>query len=136
MLAVPLQFGGQPRIAEIGLDHLRIARNVRRQALGELRTRIQHDDAVRQAHDRLHQVLDDNYRYTARSNTPDDADHVLDLSRIETGQRFVEQQQRGLRRECASKFETLLPGDRQLRRKRGEPIFKTDNSGRPARVRK
>ena len=44
----------------------------------------------------------------------DDADHVLDLGRIETGQHFVEQQEPRPRGERAGQFEALLARDGQV----------------------
>ena len=108
-------------------------RDFGRQALGELLAEIEHDDAVRQAHDRLHQVLDHQDGHAALADAADDADHVLDLGRVEAGQHLVEQQQQRPRGQRAGEFEPLLAGDGQVHRQHLGAIVEADDRDRLAR---
>src|SRR5262249_20799231 len=76
------ELGGELGIAEIGFDHLRIPRHLGRRAFGELLAVIEHDDAIGQAHDRLHQMLDDQNGDAAIANAAYYCNHVLDLGWI------------------------------------------------------
>ncbi len=61
---------------------MRIARDLGRQPFGEFLAVIEHHDAIGQAHDRLHQMLDDQDGYAAIANAADHGDDVFDLGRI------------------------------------------------------
>ena len=125
-------------VAEIGLDHARIARDALRRALGDDAALGQHIDALGQADDRLHHVLDQKDRDAAVADGADDRDHVADLRRVEPGQHLVEQEQLRLGRKRARKLEALAAGDRQARGRlielRASPTRRATCFGRGQRV--
>src|SRR6185312_984982 len=133
MAGAPLQFGGELGVAQIGFDDLRVLRDFGRHTLGQLLAEIEHDDAVRQAHDGLHQVLDDQDGDAAGADLADDADHVLDLGGVEAGQDLIEHQQLWLRGERAGEFEPFLARDGQMQRQRLGAVGQAGDGDRLAR---
>src|SRR4030095_16027569 len=79
-------------LAEIGLDHQRIAANFSRRSFGNLLPEIEHRDAVRDRHDELHDVLDEKYRDALVARQVDQQRvERRDLAIAQAGGRLVEQ---------------------------------------------
>ena len=52
-------------LAEVGLDHALVVADLLRAALGDLLAVVEHGDVLRDAHDHLHVVLDQQDRHAA-----------------------------------------------------------------------
>src|ERR1700742_5205948 len=77
--------------AEIGLDDLRIALNVRRRALGDFLAEVEHRDAVADSHHQPHVVLDQQNRDAAALERSDGVEKRHALRHVHAGRRLVEQ---------------------------------------------
>src|ERR1700719_502185 len=100
-----------PLVPEIDLGDARVARGVGALALEYLLAVVEHDDAVDDAHQHAHDVLDPDDRPT--EPLADVAEHdggALHLRRIEAAEAFIGEQQLGLRRQRAGKLELLERG--------------------------
>ena len=64
-MRVRRRHGHELGIAEIGLDHRRIVGHLRGVPSARWRAEIEHHDAVREAHDRAHHMLDHQDRDAA-----------------------------------------------------------------------
>ena len=100
-------------MAEIRLDHARIADHGLRRAFGENAAFRQHVDVLRQTHHRLHDVLDHHNGDATVGDGADGRHHGGELGWIEPGQDFVEQQEARFRRQRAGEFQPLSPRDRE-----------------------
>ena len=100
-------------MAEIGLNHMRILRDLRRRALRDHAPFRQDEDVLGERHHRLHDMLDHQNGDAAPAEVANDRNDVADLGRVESGQHLVEQQQLRLGGERTRKLETLAGGDRQ-----------------------
>jgi hypothetical protein len=78
-----------------------IAGHVARRTLGEPAAVVEHDEAVRDLHQRLHGVLDDDDGDAVGADAPDHGRHDLDAVLGEAGERLVEQHEARPRREAA-----------------------------------
>src|SRR5919106_5068365 len=79
-------------LAEIGLYHLWIAGDLIRGSLGDLRSVVEDHHAVRNAHDRLHDVLDHDDRRATVPHAADELHHCLSLYGIEPRDDLVQQE--------------------------------------------
>ena len=94
------------RGAEVGGDDGRVALDLRGRALGDLLAEVQHDDAVGDAHDELHVVLDEQHAHAALGvDLLDQPGEVPLLDRVGARGRLVEQQH--------SRLGAQRPGDLQ-----------------------
>src|SRR5689334_10544119 len=96
------------RIAKIGGDDFRVVGNLLRCTFGQLAADIEHNDAVRQAHDGAHDVLDHQDGDPAFSDTAQRMDHAFAFGRIETGEHLIEQQNARACRERTGKLKPFL----------------------------
>ncbi len=82
--------------AEIRFDHARIGANFGRRAFGDFLPVVEHDDAMRDAHDEPHHVFDPgDRRDAALRQREDELGHRVHFRRREPGHDLVEQQHRG-----------------------------------------
>ena len=88
-------------------DDVRMTRDVGRRALRDFLAVVQHDDAVRERHDRRHDVLDDQHGHALRLHLPDERDHALDLGGVEAAHDLVKQEQPRPRGERAGDLQSL-----------------------------
>ncbi len=75
-----------------------------------------------EAHDRLHHVLDHQYRDAGVGDAADDRHHRGDLGGVEAGKHLVEQKEFGFGGERACDFQPLATGDRKARGRTAEEI--------------
>ncbi len=115
-------------VAEIGLDHARIGRDRPWRALRDHAALGEDEHILREAHHRLHDVLDHHDGDAALADRGDDRQHVAHLGWVEAGQHLVEQQEPRLRRERARELEALAPRDRQARRRTLDEIAEPDQA--------
>ena len=101
--------------AEIGLDHQRIALNVRRRALGDLLAEIEHRHAVADPHHQPHIVLDQQYGDAAALELGDGIQERHALGHVHAGGRLVEQKNIWLRRQRPRDLQKTPLRVRQLR---------------------
>src|SRR5579863_4841868 len=101
--------------AEIGLDHLRIALDVRRRALGDLLAEVEHRDAVADAHHQPNIVLDQQYSDAAALERSDGIEQRHALGHVHAGGRFVEQKHRRFRCQRAGDLQKTALRVGQLR---------------------
>src|SRR5450759_1414172 len=80
---------------------------------------MDHDEPVRDPHDRLHDMLDHEERHPAPIDREDQLHRLLDLGLIEAGHDLVEKEELGVHGERLGELETLEVGNRQLR---GRPV--------------
>ena len=87
-------------LSEVGLDHARVRAHLVGLALGDLLAVVEHGDALGDAHDDLHVVLDQQDRQLALvAQLPHELRELRRLLRVHAGGRLVEQQQLGLGRQ-------------------------------------
>ena len=97
------------RGAEVGRDHGGIALDLLRRALGDLLAEVEHDDAVRDRHDQLHVVLDQQHTDVALGvDALDQLGQLALLDRVGAGGRLVQQQDAGVRAQRAGDLEATL----------------------------
>ena len=106
----------------------RIVGDLLRRAFRQLAAEIEDDDAVRQAHDRAHDVLDHQDGDAAVADAAHRVDHVLGLGRIEAGQHLVEQKERRPRGERTRELEPFLAGGGECAGQHVEPVGETDDA--------
>jgi hypothetical protein len=80
-------------VAQVGLDHARVARHLGRRALGDQLALRQHPDVRGEVHHRLHHVLDHQHGDAAGGDVAHHRHHLGHFLRVQAGQHFVEQQQ-------------------------------------------
>jgi hypothetical protein len=80
-------------MAEVGLDHLLVRRDLLRAALGDQPALRQHPHMLGQVHHGLHHVFDHQHRHAAVADAAHHRHHFGDLLRVQAGQYLVEQQQ-------------------------------------------
>ena len=96
-------------LAEVRLDHQRIVADRLRVALGELLAVVQDGDVLRDPHDDLHVVLDEQDRDAELvAQALHEAREVRGLLRVHPGGRLVEQQQLGLGRQRPRDLDAAL----------------------------
>ena len=85
----------EPAAAEIGLDHLRVAADNIRPAVGNEDAVIEDDDPLRQLRDERHVVLDEQDGISCRGKRANELDQRPLLDSFRSGARLVEQQRVG-----------------------------------------
>src|SRR5262247_493660 len=109
--------GRGPALAEIGLDHPRVALDLSRWPLGDLLAVVQHSHAVGDLHDHAHVVLDQD---DGEAQIGDQAAQEMhQVGRLALGHAsgwLVEEQQRGLGRQRAGQLEAPPVAVRQVAR--------------------
>ena len=105
-------------LAEIGLDHGRIAGDLARAAARDLAALVKHHHARRQRHDDFHDVLDDHQRDAGTMDVAHQIDRELHLALGEARHRFIEQQHLGFGRERTRDLEPLAAGRSERARRR------------------
>src|SRR5215469_5788442 len=80
---------------EVGLDHPTVSSDLARRAGGDLLPEGQHDDAMRERHDRAHVVLDEKHGDATRVDGAHQADHGVDLRGVEPRHHVVEEEEAG-----------------------------------------
>src|SRR5439155_211141 len=103
-----------PGIAEVRLDHLRIARDRLRRAPGDLLPVVEHHDAVTDIHHRVHEMLDHDHRHSLLAQRAEHREHLGDLLRVEARQDLVGEEEHRPRGEGARELEPLLLSDVEL----------------------
>ena len=78
------------RYAQVGFDDQRVAGHVVRLAFRDLLARVDDQDSVGDAEDRLNQMLNHDDGHTTRPDGPDRLDRRQNLRWVETGQKLVE----------------------------------------------
>ena len=107
------------------------ATDLLRRALGDLLAVVEDGDAVADAHDHLHVVLDEqDGQAQLGPQLVDERHHLGRLARVHPGGRLVEQQELGLAAERAGDLEPTLVAVRQVL---GQ-VVAAAASGRPARA--
>ena len=109
MKILDFKHGVHGLLAQIGFDHLRVRAHFRRRAFGDLHAVIEHGDALADAHDDLHVVLDQ--QHGDLKLVLDEADEPRQLhllGRVHAGGGFVEQQQLRLRGQRADDLQPPL----------------------------
>src|SRR5690606_42162283 len=86
---------GHPLLAKVRLDDSWVLDDLVRRSVDENGAMVEHHEPIREAHHRLHRVLDDDDGNPFGSELADDGYDGLSLSMAEAGQRFVEQQDAG-----------------------------------------
>src|SRR5262249_20321278 len=111
MLSISSSICWHPQVC---VDDPRVLANLVRQALGDLLAELQHDDAVADAHDQAHVVLDEQDRDARVADAPDEFEQPVLLRGVEAGRWLVEAQQRRVRRERSRDLETSLLAVREI----------------------
>ncbi len=104
--------------AEISGDDLGMGLDFVRRAFGDLLAEIEHRDAMRDARDQRHVMLDQQHGCALRVDLLNDGGEFFGLLGIETGGGLIEQQQLRLGGQRAGEFEqTLLAIEATVRRR-------------------
>src|SRR5258706_4082733 len=132
---MPLIFNSS---AKVGLLHFGIGDDRFRHTLADDAARVQADDALRELHHRLHDVLDHDDGDAGGVELEHDLEHFADLVRRQARHRFVRDQQAGTRRHGARELHFAQLALRQAAGKRvglvGEAHAVQDLHGFGARV--
>src|SRR5262245_10801441 len=96
---------GHLRSAKVGRDDVRVSLDLARRPLGDLLSAGQHDDALRDLHNKAHVVLDKDDGRTPAVDTRDDLRQGLRFLRVETGRRLIQKQQSWPGGQCAGNLE-------------------------------
>src|SRR5271170_4621679 len=114
-------------LPEIGLNDQRVAADLSRLSLGNLFAEIEHGDPVRDRHDELHHVLDqqDSDALVAREIDKQRVERG-DLAVAQTGCGFVEQNELGFCGKRTREVEHLLMSQIELA---GRQVAMADQSG-------
>src|SRR6266540_3570871 len=91
-------------------DDGRVTRHRRRRALGDLPPVVEDQDPVREGHDALHHVLDDDASDPPRPDAPDQVDGFLHFRWGQPGHHLVEEEELGPGGERAGHLQALLLG--------------------------
>src|SRR5437879_2883534 len=119
---------GLGRLAQIRLDHAGVFADLIRTALRDLLAVVEDHDPLRDPHDHLHVVLDEEYGDPAGQD-PFHERHELDLLLgCEAGGRLVEQEQLGIRGEGAGDLEPSLLAVRKISRVLARVLGDTDKA--------
>ncbi len=94
--------------AEIGSDHVGMARDLVGRALGDLAAEVEHRNPLRNARHQGHVVLDEHHGGSLAVELLDHGRERIGLLRVKAGRRLVEQKQARLGRERAGDFEQAL----------------------------
>src|SRR5688500_18512913 len=106
------------RRSQVGVQHRLVLAHLLRGAVGDLAAVVQHRHAVGNVHDHAHVVLDEGDGGAELAvHVEDEARHVFLLLDVHPRHGLVEQQQRGLRRQCASQLDALLQAVGKLARR-------------------
>src|SRR5260221_3345713 len=109
-MSVRLSFS-LPLMPEIDLDDARVARGVGGLAFEDHLAVVEHDDAVDDAHQHAHDVLDpDDGDAEPLADVAEHGGGALHLRRVEAAQAFIGEQQLGLGRQRAGELELLERG--------------------------
>src|ERR1700722_683855 len=79
--------------AEIGLDYFRMGPDVGGTTAGQALAVVEHRNTITGRHHHIHVMFDQQDRYAARANCPDEIDQPLALGAVEAGGWFIQQQQ-------------------------------------------
>src|SRR5215467_14404902 len=101
----------QPRI---GREYGRVFADVGRRAVGDLAPAGHHDEALREAQDRFHVVVDDDEGATGLVKLLDAPDQLVAQMRVDAGERLVQEQDVGLQHQAAPQLEQLLLAAREV----------------------
>src|SRR5690242_9651154 len=115
-------------LAKIRPHDFGVADNIFRLSVGDFLTAHQHDEALREAHDRTHDVLDQDDRNSALVELFQKREDILDFGMGQAGHRFVGNQQLWLCRDCAGQFELAHLNLRQVARHLAGLSVKTNQS--------
>src|SRR5512138_811238 len=102
-------------VPQVRLDDRRVRRHRDGRALGDLPAAVEDEDAVRERHDPLHHVLDDDAGDPEAADAAHEVHGLLHLGGREPGHDLVEEEEAGPRGERARHLEPLLLGDREER---------------------
>ena len=101
--------------AQIRADDFGILRHLLGRAFGDLFAVVEHDDAVADAHDEPHVVLDEHDRDAHLvANVAHHVDQIFFFLGVHARARLVEQEQPRLERKCARELDLLPDAVRQL----------------------
>src|ERR1700679_1330847 len=100
-------------LAEIGLMDDRVLAHLGRRPSGKEPAAVQHDDMVRDLHDELHVVLDQNDCDALPCDTADQSVDLFGFDRVTSGCRLIEQQHARFGGQCARDLEPLAPSVRK-----------------------
>src|SRR5262245_46518719 len=113
--------------AQIGLDDPRIADNIAGLTFSNKLTMMQHQHTLGEREHDLHEMFDDEDRYAAFADAPDERECAVDLARVKTGVDLVEHQNLRFHRKTLGKLEPLATGKRE---RRGRPIGERSHAGK------
>src|SRR6476469_3750552 len=113
-------------LAKICPHHLGIPDDVFRFAVGDLLAADQHHEALREAHHRTHNVLDQNDRDSTLIELLQKGENVLDFRVRQAGHRFVGDQQFGLGGDGARELELAHLHLRQIARHMARLMIEPD----------
>src|SRR5205814_5777274 len=80
-------------LAKVGLLHGRVPHDLLRRAFGDAFARVEHHDALGEAHHGPHDVLDHDDRDALRAQSEEDGEDVVHFGAREPGHRFVGDQE-------------------------------------------
>src|SRR5712691_4645526 len=130
--------GGRCPSAEVGFDDSWIAVDLLGQAFGDLHAVVHNDDAIRDLHHQRHVVLDEEDRQPAVAHRADEARDLDPLIWVHAVRGFVEQQQLGARRQCASHLGAAAvrvgEAERRIIEPRLEPLAEEIDRGMDLRL--
>src|SRR5688500_4048198 len=93
---------------EIGLDHLRIRLHLARRALEERHAVVHDEHALRDVHDEIHVVLDDDNRDASLVDVFKSFQKEIDFGRVQARRRLIEHEEPGPRGERARDLQHAL----------------------------
>jgi hypothetical protein len=103
--------------AKVRLEHLRVALDVRRQALGDLDAEVHHHQPVGEAHHEIHVVLDEQHGHALGLEGTHQRRQRLLLEIAQARRGLVEQEQQRIGGECPRDLhDALLPQCQAARR--------------------
>src|SRR6516165_2413759 len=88
---------------------------------------MQHQHTLGEREHDLHEMLDDEDRYAAFADAPDERECAVDLARVKTGVDLVEHQNLRFHRKALGKLDPLATGKRE---RRGRPIGERGQAGK------
>src|ERR1043165_753704 len=115
-------------LAKVGLLHVGVAHDLLGIAVRDLLARHEHDETLREAHHRAHDVLDQDNGDAALGEAQQQLENILDLGVGEAGHRFVRDQELRLGRHGAREFELAHLDLREIARSLPRLVIEADET--------
>src|SRR4051812_46932477 len=104
-----ISFSGGGRAPQVRLDHAGVTAHFFRSALGYLAAVVKHRNTLRQPHDHLHVVLDEEYcQVEAIAQAPNECNQVAGLVWVHACSWLVEKEQLWITPQCARYLQPAL----------------------------